>query len=68
LADGNTVPWHYIDPSILQQNAFIESFNGSLRDVLLNAELFNNRDDARRKLGLWRTTTIRSDRIPRQRT
>ena len=37
-----------------QQNAFIESFNGSLRDELLNEELFDSLDDARRKLALWR--------------
>ena len=37
-----------------QQNAFIESFNGSLRDELLNEEIFDTLDDARRKLALWR--------------
>lgn len=36
------------------QNAFIESFNGSLRDELLNEEIFDSLDDARRKLALWR--------------
>lgn len=36
------------------QNAFIESFNGSLRDELLNDEIFDTLDDARRKLALWR--------------
>jgi putative transposase len=35
-ADKNGVPWHYIDQSKPQQKAFIESFNGSLRDELLN--------------------------------
>jgi len=53
-ADENTVPWHYIDPGKPQQNAFIESFNGSLRDELLNEEIFDSIDDARRKLALWR--------------
>jgi putative transposase len=48
------VPWHYIDPGKQQQNAFIESFNGSLRDELLNEEIFGSLDDARRKLALWR--------------
>jgi putative transposase len=31
-AKDNGVEWHYIDPGKPQQNAFIESFNGSLRD------------------------------------
>ena len=30
------VAWHYIAPGKPQQNAFIESFNGRLRDELLN--------------------------------
>tara|TARA_R110002020_G_C16182803_1_gene764971 strand:+ start:477 stop:1226 length:750 start_codon:yes stop_codon:yes gene_type:complete len=53
-ADQNAIPWHYIDPGRPQQNAFIESFNGSLRDELLNEEIFDSLDDARRKLALWR--------------
>ncbi len=53
-ADKNGVLWHYIDPGKPQQNAFIESFNGSLRDELLNEESFDTLDDARRKLALWR--------------
>ena len=40
-ADQNAVPWHYIDPGKPQQNAFIEAFNGSLRDELLNEEIFD---------------------------
>ena len=35
-AGDNDVDWHYIDPGKPQQNGFIESFNGSLRDELLN--------------------------------
>ena len=46
--------WHYIDPGKPQQNGFVESFNGSLRDALLNEEWFDSRDDARKKLALWR--------------
>ena len=53
-ADKNGVPWHYIDPGKPQQNAFIESFNGSLRDELLIEEIVDTLDDARRKLALWR--------------
>jgi len=51
-ANDNEVDWHYIDPGKPQQNAFIESFNGSLRDELLNEELFDTLDDARRHLAL----------------
>ncbi len=53
-AGDNDVDWHYIDPGKPQQNGFIESFNGSLRDELLNEEIFDSLDDARRKLALWR--------------
>jgi putative transposase len=53
-AGDNDVDWHYIDPGKPQQNGFIESFNGSLRDELLNEEIFATLDDARRKLSLWR--------------
>ncbi|MGX9349566.1 IS3 family transposase [Shimia sp. W99] len=53
-ANNNGVDWHYIDPGKPQQNAFIESFNGSLRDELLNEEMFDSLEDARRILALWR--------------
>jgi putative transposase len=53
-ANDNKVDWHYIDPGKPQQNAFIESFNGSLRDECLNEEIFDSLEDARRKLALWR--------------
>ncbi|MCB1337803.1 MAG: IS3 family transposase [Maritimibacter sp.] len=53
-AADNGIDWHYIDPGKPQQNAFIESFNGSLRDELLNEEIFDTLDEARRKLALWR--------------
>jgi transposase InsO family protein len=29
------VEWHYIDPGKPQQNGFVESFNGRLRDECL---------------------------------
>lgn len=35
-ANDNGVEWHYIDPGKPQQNGYIESFNGSLRDECLN--------------------------------
>jgi len=60
-ASRNKVEWHYIDPGKPQQNGFIESFNGSLRDELLNEELFDNLADARRKLASGATTTTMFD-------
>ncbi|SNT23358.1 Integrase core domain-containing protein [Antarctobacter heliothermus] len=54
-ADENGVPRHYIDPAKPQQNAFIESFNGSLRDELLNEEIFDSLADVRKKLEDWRS-------------
>ncbi len=53
-ANENGVEWHYIDPGKPQQNGYIESFNGSLRDECLNEEIFDRLADARRKLALWR--------------
>ena len=53
-ANENGVEWHYIDPGKPQQNGYIESFNGSLRDECLNEEIFDSLADARRKLALWR--------------
>ena len=53
-ANANKVDWHSIEPGTPQQNAFIESFNGRLRDECLNAAMFDSLDDARRKLALWR--------------
>ena len=52
-ANDNDVEWHYIDPGKSQQNAVIESFNGSLRDELVNEGMFDSLDDTRRKLALW---------------
>jgi putative transposase len=48
------VEWHYIAPGKPQQNAFVESFNGRLRDELLNETLFTSLGHAREALALWR--------------
>jgi putative transposase len=48
------VSWHYIAPSKPQQNAFAESFNGKLRDELLNEEVFDSLSHAKRIRDLWR--------------
>src|SRR6476661_6353951 len=41
-ADQSRIAWHYIAPGKPMQNAFIESFNGRLRDELLNETLFTS--------------------------
>jgi putative transposase len=46
-ADQARVAWHYIAPGKPMQNAFIESFNGRLRDELLNETLFTSLAQAR---------------------
>jgi putative transposase len=48
------VGWHYITPGKPQQNAFIESFNGRLRDELLNETLFSALAHAREAQLLWK--------------
>jgi putative transposase len=48
------VAWHYIAPGKPVQNAFIESFNGRLRDELLNETLFRSLSHARLALDRWR--------------
>ncbi len=48
------VQLQFIRPGKPVENAFIESFNGRLRDELLNGELFMGILDARRKLEAWR--------------
>lgn len=45
---------HFIEPGKPVQNAFIESFNGTCRDDLLNQERFVDRADARQKVERWR--------------
>jgi hypothetical protein len=44
------IEWHYIAPGKPTQNAFIESFNGWLRDELLNETLFTSLAQARAEL------------------
>jgi putative transposase len=46
-------PWHYIAPGKPTQNAFIESFNGRLRDECLNETLFTSLAQARSVLAAW---------------
>jgi putative transposase len=53
-AQGTGVAWHYIEPGKPMQNAFVESFNGRLRDELLNETLFCSLPQARAALESWR--------------
>lgn len=48
------VKLHFIDPGRPVQNAFIESFNGKLRDECLNQHWFVSLEEARRIIKLWR--------------
>ena len=54
-ADSSRVGWHYIAPGKPNQNAFVESFNGRLRDELLNETLFTSLAHARAVLQTWKT-------------
>ena len=53
-ADETGVGWHYIAPGKPQQNGYNESFNGRLRDELLNETLFRSLPHARAVLEAWR--------------
>lgn len=49
-AEERGVEWHYIAPGKPQQNAFVESFNGRMRDECLNAHVFGSLAEARRRI------------------
>ncbi|WP_321342282.1 IS3 family transposase [Breoghania sp.] len=55
FADRLQIDWHYIAPGKPMQNGFIESFNGRLRDELLNETLFLSLSHARVTLQAWRS-------------
>lgn len=48
------IGWHYIAPGKPMQNGFVESFNGRLRDELLNETAFRSLVHARELLDDWR--------------
>jgi transposase InsO family protein len=50
-AKDHRVEWHYIAPRKPMQNGCIESFNGRMRDELLNESLFIDLDQARQLIG-----------------
>lgn len=52
-AQENRVTWHFIAPGKPMQNGFCESFNGRMRDELLNESLFFGLGHARAKIAAW---------------
>lgn len=53
-AYANGVRLHFIDPGKPVQNAYVESFNGRLRDECLNEHWFMNLAEARTIVETWR--------------
>jgi putative transposase len=53
-AHENQVQLHFIRPGKPVENAYIESFNGRLRDECLNANTFYSLEDARDLIERWR--------------
>lgn len=49
----SAIAWHFIAPGKPMQNGFCESFNGRMRDELLNETLFFDLDTARTKIARW---------------
>ncbi len=47
------IEWHYIAPGRPMQNGYVESFNGRMRDELLNESLFFGLDHARSAIAEW---------------
>lgn len=53
-ATQNNVELCYITPGKPTENAYIESFNGRVREECLDQELFLSLDDAKQKVEQWR--------------
>ncbi|PXW55294.1 integrase-like protein [Chelatococcus asaccharovorans] len=54
FCEETAIEWHYIAPGKPIQNAFVESFNGRLRDECLNEHAFASLAEARRIIEAWR--------------
>jgi transposase InsO family protein len=52
--EGSGVGPLFIEPGHPWENAYVESFNGKLRDELLNLELFLSLDEAKYVADRWR--------------
>ncbi len=65
----------YITPGSPWENGYIESFNGALRDELVNGEIFYSLAEAKVLIEAWRrhytpsgrTAVLDTDRRPRKR-
>lgn len=53
FATERKIEWHYVAPGKPMQNGFVESFNGRMRDELLNATMFRNLAHARAVIRAW---------------
>ena len=53
-AEGHRLGLHYIDPGKPVQNAFVESFNGRVREECLSTQWFWSLWDAQDRIELWR--------------
>ncbi len=54
-AQDQKIAWHYIAPGKPMQNGFAESFNGRMRDELLNETIFTSLNQARAVIAAWVT-------------
>lgn len=53
FAGEHNIHWHYTEPGKPQQNGYVESFNGKMRDELLNETLFFSLDHTRTVIAAW---------------
>jgi putative transposase len=51
---ANGIGHLFIDPGKPVQNAYIESFNGKMRDEFLNEHWFRSLDELKKRLEIWR--------------
>src|SRR6266702_7120891 len=63
-AETKGVEWHYIAPGRPQQNGFMESFNGKLRDECLNEHVFSSLAQGRHIIEAWRIDYNRASEHP----
>src|SRR6201996_2198331 len=52
-SEDHQIAWHFVAPGKPMQNGFCESFNGRMRDELLNETLFFGLDHARTRIAAW---------------